>query len=599
MAEKNKVLWSFSYSGQRINPNRILGIILAVLLTYLVLVPVLMLLADSVMVHSRDAASLGSRTGSFTLAYMQRALISRVASILFWKPLLNTVLIAAAITLVALGVGYLLAWIITRTDVLLKRLFATLAVIPFMLPSWSYASAWITVFKNRRIAGPPGFMEVFGITPPDSLAYGPIPIIICLSMHYFPLAYIMFGNAFQRIDSQLEESAQILGANRRQTAWKILLPIMKPAIMSAVLLTFARTVGTFGTPYTLGRVINFNTLSTSLYSTFHSGSPGVMSVIAIAMVLIGALLVAADVYVLKEAKRFVTMSGKGQMSRPTTLGKSRIPLTIGTALFLTLVVIIPLGVLTLSTVMVTPGWFVRGNFTAQFWFAKVTTIREGVAGLFRDPAVLKVIGNSVVSAGIGAAICGILGTLVGYGTIRLHPSLLSKYLRHTSFLPYLVPGIGFGAAYLLLFAVRRGPVPVLYGTLTLLILAMGIMYLPYTARSSIASISQMGSEPEEAAMILGARWMTRFGLIVLPIQRRALFSGMLLAFIQGMKELSLVIMLAVPGMEVLTTLSIRYTDNGLLQMSNGVILIITAVTFALTVIAQRLSGSNIAQGLGG
>jgi iron(III) transport system permease protein len=66
-----------------------------------------------------------------------------------------------------------------------------------------------------------------------------------------------------------------------------------------------------------------------------------------------------------------------------------------------------------------------------------------------------------------------------------------------------------------------------------------------------------------------------------------------------MKELSLVIMLAVPGMEVLTTLSIRYTDNGLLQMSNGVILIITAVTFTLTVIAQRLSGSNIAQGLGG
>ncbi|MDR1250000.1 MAG: iron ABC transporter permease [Treponema sp.] len=599
MAEKNKALLSLSYSRQQINPNRILGIILAVLLAYLVLVPVLMLLADSVMVHSRDAAALGRRTGSFTLAYMQRALSSRVASILFWKPLLNTVLIAAAITLVALGVGYLLAWIIARTDVPLKKLFATLAVIPFMLPSWSYASAWITVFKNRRIAGPPGFMEVFGITPPDSFAYGPIPIIICLSMHYFPLAYIMFGNAFQRIDSQLEESAQILGASRRQTAWKILLPIMKPAIMSAILLTFARTVGTFGTPYTLGRVVNFNTLSTSLYSAFHSGSPGVMSVIAIAMVLIGALLVAADVYVLKEAKRFVTMSGKGQMSRPTTLGKSRIPLTIGTALFLTLVVIIPLGVLTLSTVMVTPGWFVRDNFTAQFWFAKVTTIREGVAGLFRDPAVLKVIGNSVVSAGIGAAICGILGTLVGYGTIRLHPSLLSKYLRHTSFLPYLVPGIGFGAAYLLLFAVRRGPVPVLYGTLTLLILAMGIMYLPYTARSSIASISQMGSEPEEAAMILGARWMTRFSLIVLPIQRRALFSGMLLAFIQGMKELSLVIMLAVPGMEVLTTLSIRYTDNGLLQMSNGVILIITAVTFALTVIAQRLSGSNIAQGLGG
>jgi iron(III) transport system permease protein len=374
---------------------------------------------------------------------------------------------------------------------------------------------------------------------------------------------------------------------------------MKPAIMSAMLLTFARTVGTFGTPYTLGRAVNFDTLSTALYSSFRSGSPGVMSVIAIAMVLIGAALVAADVYVLKEAKRFVTMSGKGQMSRPANLGGARLPVTIAAAVFLTLVVIIPLGVLALSTVMITPGWFVRNNFTSQFWFAEITSVREGVSGLFRDPAVLKVIGNSVLASGLGALICGILGTLVGYGTIRLHPALLSKYLRHVSFLPYLVPGIGFGAAYLLLFAVARGPIPVLYGSLALLVLAMGIMYLPYTSRSGISSMSQMGKEPEEAAMILGARWLARFRLIVLPIQRRALFSGMLLAFIQGMKELSLVIMLAVPGMEVLTTLSIRYTDNALLQMSNGVILIIVAVTFTLTVIAQRLSGSNIAQGLGG
>lgn len=583
---------------RRPGPNRILGIILAVLLTYLILAPVLLLLVDAVLIHARDASSLDRPAGSFTLFYLQRTLRSRVSHIIFWRPLVNTIFAASLITVLSLSMGYFLAWIITRTDIKLKKLFANLAVIPFMLPSWSFAAAWITVFKNRRIAGPPGFMEIFGVTPPDFIAYGLIPITLCLSLHYFPLAYIMFGNAFQRIDSQLEESAQLLGANRRKTAWLILLPIMKPAIMSAVLLTFARTVGTFGTPYTLGRPINFDTLSTTLYSSFRGGNPGIMSVIAIAMVLIGATLVATDVVMFREAKRFVTMSGKGQMSRPANLGVFRMPLTIITGALLFIAVVIPLVVLILSTVMVTPGWFRADNFTAQFWFAKITPIREGVAGLFRDPAVLRVIGNSVLSAGLGAIICGTLGTLVGYATIRLHPAILSKYLRYVSFLPYLVPGIGFSAAYLLLFAVQRGPIPALYGTLALLVLAMGIMYLPYSARSSIASISQMGSDPEEAAMILGARWFTRFRLIVMPIQRRAIFSGMLLAFIQGMNELSLVIMLAVPGMEVLTTLSIRYTDNALLQMSNGVILIIVAVTFILTFVAQRISGSNFAQGLG-
>jgi len=291
------------------------------------------------------------------------------------------------------------------------------------------------------------------------------------------------------------------------------------------------------------------------------------------------------------------MSGKGQMARPANLRGARIPLTVLVGLILFLSVFLPLAVLFLSTIMITPGWFRLDNFTSQFWFAR-TTIREGVAGLFRDPFVLQVIRNSITTAGFGAIICGLLGTLVGYATIRLHPALLSKYLRYMSFLPYLVPGIGFSAAYLLLFAVRRGPIPALYGSILLLILVMGIMYLPFAARASIASISQMGSEPEEAAMILGARWLTRFRLIVMPIQRRAIFAGMLLAFIQGMKELSLVIMLSVPGREVLTILSIRYIDNALLQMSNGIILIIVVVTFVLTLIAQRISGTNFAQGLG-
>ena len=581
------------------NPTMVLGIVLAFVLTYLIAIPVFMLVIESVQVHSIDAGYLQKETGSLTFSYFKRALTSRVSSVLFLDPLANTLLIATCITFCTTIVGYVLAWIITRTDIRAKKIFATLAVVPFMLPSWSYAAAWITLFKNRKQAGAPGILEVMGFTIPDFLAYGPLPIIICLTMHYFPLAFLMFGNAFQRIDSQMEESAQILGANKLQTAIHILLPVMKPAIMSTILLTFARTVGTFGTPYTLGRPVRFNTLSTSLYFTYQSGEPGVMAVIALAMLIIGALLVALDVYVLREYKRYVTMGGKGQMSRPFTLGPLQVPMNLLVGLFLFIVIVLPLGVLALSTFMVTPGWFVKDNFTLQFWFAEETRVREAVPGLLRDPQLLSVAWTSIKVAGIGALICGTLGTLVGYAVVRLQQYRLSKYLRHLSFLPYLVPGIGFGAAYLVLFATGRGPIPALYGTLLLMILAMSVMYLPLTTRSSISSMAQMGAEPEEAAMILGAGWLTRMFRIVIPIQKRSLFSGMLLAFIQGMKELSLVIMLAVPGLEVLTTLSIRYTDNALMQMSNGVILIIAFVTFLLTALSQRLTKTNLAQGIGG
>lgn len=287
------------------------------------------------------------------------------------------------------------------------------------------------------------------------------------------------------------------------------------------------------------------------------------------------------------------------MSRPFTLGPLQVPMNLLVGLFLFIVIVLPLGVLALSTFMVTPGWFVKDNFTLQFWFAEETRVREAVPGLLRDPQLLSVAWTSIKVAGIGALICGTLGTLVGYAVVRLQQYRLSKYLRHLSFLPYLVPGIGFGAAYLVLFATGRGPIPALYGTLLLMILAMSVMYLPLTTRSSISSMAQMGSEPEEAAMILGAGWLTRMFKIVIPIQKHSLFSGILLAFIQGMKELSLVIMLAVPGLEVLTTLSIRYTDNALMQMSNGVILIIAFVTFLLTALSQRLTKTNLAQGIGG
>ncbi len=581
------------------NPTVALGFVLAIILSYLIAIPVIMLITEAVQVHSIDAVYFGKKKGSFTLQYFQRALSSKVASVLFLNPLANTLLIATLVTLGTTFVGYILAWTLTRTDIRLKRIYSTLAIIPFMLPSWSYAAAWITLFKNRRQAGAPGILEVLGFTIPDSIAYGAFPIIVCLIMHFFPLSFLMFGNAFQKIDSQMEESAQILGASKKQIAFHVLLPVMKPAIMSSILLTFARAVGTFGTPYTLGRPVRFNTLSTSLYFTHQSSEPGVMSVIALAMLIIGALLVALDAYTLREYKRYVTMGGKGQMSRPYTLGKAQFSFNFLVGLFLVVVIVVPLGVLFLSTIMVTPGWFVKDNFTTQFWFAKETKVREAVSGLLRDPKLLQVAWTSVKVSAIGAIICGILGTLVGYAVVRLQDSRLSKYLRQISFLPYLVPGIGFGAAFLVLFATGRGPIPALYGTLLLMILAMSVMYLPLTSRSSITSMAQMGPEPEEAAMILGAGWKTRIFKIVIPIQKRSLFSGMLLAFIQGMKELSLVIMLAVPGLEVLTTLSIRYTDNALMQMSNGVILIIAFITFLLTAISQKLTKTNLAQGFGG
>jgi iron(III) transport system permease protein len=571
---------------------------LVVLLTYLVLAPIGAMMLDAVRLQFRDLGVSSAQVGDWTTYYLERTFASQVSRALLWDPLTRTLTVSIAVSAMALLLGALLAWIVVRTDLWGRRWLAAALVIPYMLPSWTFAVAWVTLMKNRRIGGAPGFAESLGFSPPDWLAYGALPIIICETFHYYPFAFLLFGSALRSLDTQLEESARVLGAPRGVIVRRIVAPLLLPALMSSLLLIFSRTIGTFGTPYILGSPVRYTVLSTSLYANFKSGNPGVTAVIALVMILIGVSMVATDTYLVRNYRRFITVGGKGAMRRTTALGKSRLPLTFLVSLIFFVTTVVPLGLLLLTTVMILPGVFTPDNFTADFWLSETGIKMAGnQPGLLRNPDILGAAWNSVRMAGLAALTCGIVGLFIGYVVVRLGSSRISAFLRQVSFLPYLVPGIGFAAAYLSLFAVSRGPIPALYGTLLLVMLTMSVAYLPNASRSGIAAMMQLGTEPEEAAMICGAPWHQRILRIVIPIQKSALMTGILLPFITGMKELSLVIMLATPGTELLTTQVLRYTDYGYTQLADATVLIIVALIFTLTLVVQRVTGSGLAAGL--
>lgn len=588
----------FRLRALRREPTAIVGGGLALLLVYLVIAPIVAMLTDLVIVAPADASRIAQPAGQLTTYYLARTLTSPVSSLLFWEPLQHTVVSALGATLVALTLGASLAWLVVRTDMPGRRWFAGALVVPYMMPSWTFALAWITIFKNRTIAGQAGFLESLGFAPPDWLAYGPVPIVITLGFHYFPFAFLLFGNALQRFDAQLEESARVLGATSRQTMWRIVLPLMLPALLSAVLLIFSRVLGTFGTPYILGLPVRYSLLSTSLYQNFKSGSIGVMAVIAAVILVIGVTVIAADAWLLREQRRFVTIGARTSLDRPGPLrGLRPVALVVAILVFLATVVV-PLGALVISTFMKVPGVLDPSNFTTDFWVGNIPAFVGFNVGILRNPATYAALWNSIWIVGAAAIVCGSLGLLIGYVVVRGQGSLISLFLRQVSFLPYLVPGIAFAAAYLSLFAVPRGPIPALYGTMWVLLLVLVVAYLPYASRSGIAAMLQLGREPEEAAQISGARWPRRMTRIVIPIQRAALTTGIILPFISGLKELSLVVMLATPGTDVLSTLSVRLVDYGYQQLANAAVLIIAAVAFAATFLAQRVTGSSLATGLG-
>jgi iron(III) transport system permease protein len=590
----------YKWNVLRHDPIWIAGAFLLVPLLYVVVGPIVAVLADAITVHLRDAVSAHQQTGQFTFYYLYRIFASGVSRLLFWLPLRNTAVVALGTVAFATIVGGLLAWLLTRTNLRGRRWLSTALVVPYMVPSWTFALAWLALFKNSRSGGQVGILEAHGIETPDWLAYGPFPIVVCLGLHYYPFVLLLFGNALRRLDSQLEESARMLGANWAVIARRITVPLMLPSLSSAVLLVFGRVLGTFGTPYILGLPTKYSLLSTSLYRSIIGGDRGAAAVFTAIIAIIGVLVVVIDLRLVREQRRFVTVGGKGGIARIADLGAWKLLAFAFALLVFTAAVVVPLGTLALSTVTQVPGIFAADNFTLKYWIAGHLDGSVGFPhGVLAGRDLYDAAWNSIRIVGLAAILCGGIGLLVGYVVARLDGSVLSAVLRQLSFLPYLIPGITFAAASLSLFAVARGPIPALYGTSALMVLVLVVTNLPYASRSGIGAMAQLGREPEEAAQICGARWFYRLKKIVIPIQRGPLIVGILLPFISGLKELSIVVMLATAGTQLLTTLSITLIDYAYVQQANAVVLVIALVSFIATYGLQKLTRSNLSSGLGG
>lgn len=591
-------VWRYRMKIALREPTTLIGVLTAVLFTYLIVVPIISIVLDSVRVQFGHERRLGKDVGDLTVYYLDRAFFSPVATDLFWRPLLNTLTVALGAISLSLVIGTILAWLISRTDMFGRRWFATALIVPYMLPAWTFALAWTTLFKNRTVGGQPGWFEAVGLTPPDWVAYGRFPITIILALHYTPFVILLFGSALRRFDSQLEDSARILGARRYQVAIQIIMPLMRPALLSSMVLIFAKCLGEFGVPYVLGLPVKFEVLSTSLFRSIASRQTGVAGVVAASIMLIGMVTLMIDARLVREARRFVTIGSKGSMNRQNRLGKLRLPATGFAAAVFILSVGMPLLTLVLSTVMKVPARFTLDNFTLDYWIGTNLHTVALQTGILLSPDLWAAAKNTMMIVGLASLVSGVLGLLVGYVVIRTPVRSLSVYLRQVTFLPYLVPGISFAAAYLSLFAVPRGPMPALYGTVTILILALIADQMPYASRAGISAMTQLGKDPEEAAQIAGAGWFRRMISIVIPIQKGSLVTGVLLPFISGIKGLSLFVILAVPSTDVLTTFSLRLVDYHYTQAANAVVLIIAAIAYFGTLLAQKLTRTNLAEGLG-
>lgn len=593
----NKVKTFFS------SPHNVLLVLFAIVLTFTTVSPMVAIVKDTISIHrgTIDSYLTGKQSG-YTFANYVDLFTSPLAKTNLWEPLLNTVLLSVFTIIISIIVGGVFAFLVTRTNMKCKKYLSSIFIFPYIMPQWTMAVVWQNVFNSNAVTGTSNGLlaSVFGINAPLWFTRGLFPSSVVLGLHYAPFAYILIGGIFKNMDSNLEEAATILGIGRFKTFMRITLPMVRPAILSTILLVFGGAIGSYPVPHYLG----FTTLSTK-YISLNAQYTGEASILAIIMMLFGVAIMVLNQRMLTSRKNYTTVTGKaGQISK-INLGK------VGSVIIAIILIILtfftsifPIILFAFETFLPNPGDYSflytlnPEHLTTKWWITNEDITENGMygqQGVLFNPIIRKAFWGTLIVATSCAIIAGIIGTLVGYAVSKRRRSRLASYVNNIAFLPYLMPSLAVSAAFFVLFS--RGSVN-LFNTYTALIIVGVIKYIPFASRASLNSMMQLSGEIEEAAIIQNIPWWKRMIGIVIPIQKTSIISGFMLPFMTSLRELSLFLLLCTQGFILSTTLD-YFDEMGLYAFSSAINLILIVVILVFNALVNKLTGASIDNGIGG
>lgn len=470
------------------------------------------------------------------------------------------------------------------------------------MPQWTLAVVWQHMFNSNAVTGTQNGLlaALTGITMPLWWCKGLFPSLLVLGMHYAPFAYILIGGIFRNMDANLEEAATILDTPKWKIMTRITLPMVKPAILSTILLVFGSAMGSYPVPHYLG----LTTLSTK-YVSMNSKYTGEASVLAIIMMLFGVAIMLMNQISLTSRKNYTTVTGKsGQISKIQLgkLGRYIIAFILVILTFFTS--IFPILSFAVETFLPNPGDYSflytgdLSNLTTKWWVTAENITENGMYGqmgiLYNNTIRTAFFGTLLVSFAC-AILAGTIGTLIGYAVSKNRRSKWANYVNAVAFLPYLMPSIAVGVAYFILFSNKYIN---LFNTYWLLIIVGTIKYIPFASKAALNSMLQLSGEIEESAIILNIPWIQRMTRIIIPIQKSSIISGYLLPFMTCLRELSLFMLLCVQGFILSTTLD-YFDEMGLYAFSSGINLILIVTILICNSIVNKVTGASLDKGIGG
>ena len=573
------------------NPFNMVVLVSLIILFCLIIIPLLTMISSTFTLAQGELRRVQGHVGDFTLYYWKYILTGKLAGAVLWGPLKNSFICGFFTVLVSVPLGSVLAWLMIRTDLPGKKILGLLVTVPYMIPSWTKALAWLAMFRNST-SGANGFLAGMGIPVPDWLAYGPIAIVLCMSMHYYAFSYIMVSGALRSINSELEEMGEIQGASKAQILRHITLPLILPSVLSATVMTISKSIGTYGVPANLGNRIGYYTLATKMRNFIDQGPQSVGYAMSIVLVLLAALIIFSNQRIVGVRKSYATVSGKGGRATLMPLGKAKKPLMAFLMVFLFLAMVVPFFVLIMETFQITTGaGYGLDNLTLYNWIGKSGQIAKytNYEGIFRDPKFFSAFWNTIRLTLIGSIITAICGQFLGYISSRGRGKWYGDLTEQMVFVPYLMSGIAFSTMYFSMFSRPHfgGLMPSLYGTFTLIVLTSVVKHFPFASKSGTANMLSISVELEEAADIAGASFWKRMSSIIVPLAKNGFISGFMLTFISIAKELDLVIIMMTPSTQTMSYLAFTYSQEGYNQMSDAVSVCVLAFILVCYTVANR------------
>ena len=594
---RNKVKAFFS------KPHNVILLLMGIVLTITTVAPIVAIVQDTFKIHpgTIDAYLAGTSQG-YTLVNYTDLFTSPLAKANLWTPLLNTVLLSVGSCIVAILFGGVFAFLITRTNLSCRKYLSSIFIFPYIMPQWTLAVVWQNLFNSNAVTGTSNGLltSLFNVQMPLWWCKGLFPSLIVLGMHYAPFAYILIGGIFRNMDANLEEAATILDTPKWKTMFRITLPMVKPAILSTILLVFGSSMGSYPVPHYLGLA----TLSTK-YVSMNSKYTGEASILAIIMMIFGVAIMLLNQRSLKSRKNYTTVTGKsGQISKINLGRTGRVVIAVILIIITFFTSIFPIISFAFETFLPNPGDYSflytgdANNLTTKWWVTSENVTENGMYGqkgiLYNNTIWTAFKGTMLVSVSC-ALIAGTIGTLIGYAVSKNRRSRWANYVNSVAFLPYLMPSIAVGVAFFILFSNQYFN---LFNTYALLIIAGTIKYIPFASRSSLNSMLQLSGEIEEAAVIQDVPWIKRMTRIIIPIQKSSIISGYLLPFMTCLRELSLFMLLCVQGFILSTTLD-YFDEMGLYAFSSGINLILIVTILICNALVNKVTGASLDKGIGG